>query len=47
MELEAASVRAWTDVAVVWARAGVEPAWRELPEGTVVAATVFEPSMVR
>ena len=47
VELEAASVRAWTDAAAAWARAGAEPAWREMPEGTVVAATVFEPSSVR
>ena len=46
-ELEAASVQAWTDAAAAWARAGAEPAWREMPEGTVVAATVFEPSSVR
>nr|XP_045084577.1 chloride intracellular channel protein 6-like [Aegilops tauschii subsp. strangulata] len=46
-ELEAASVRAWIDAAAAWARAGAEPAWREMPEGTVVAATVFEPSSVR
>ena len=39
-ELEAMSVRAWTDVAAAWARAGAEPAWCEMPEGTVVAATV-------
>lgn len=45
-ELEAASVRAWTDAAAAWARAGEEPAWREMPEGSVVAATVFEPSSV-
>ena len=25
----------------------MEPAWREMPEGTMVAATVFEPSSVR
>ena len=25
----------------------MEPAWHEMPEGTVVAATVFEPSSVR
>ena len=30
-ELEAASVRAWTDAAVAWARGGTEPAWREMP----------------
>ena len=47
MELEAASVRAWTDVASASARAGTEPAWREMPKGSVVAATVFEPSSVR
>ena len=46
-ELEAASVQAWTDAARAWARAGTEPAWREMPEGTVVAATLFEPSMLR
>ena len=46
-ELEAASVRAWTDAAAAWARPGAEPVWREMPEGTVVAATVFEPSSVR
>ena len=46
-ELEAASVRAWTDATAAWARAGVEPAWREMLEGTMVAATVFEPSSVR
>nr|XP_020156940.1 uncharacterized protein LOC109742265 [Aegilops tauschii subsp. strangulata] len=46
-ELEAPSVRAWTDAAEAWARPGTEPVWREMPEGTVVAATVFEPSSVR
>nr|XP_020196197.1 uncharacterized abhydrolase domain-containing protein DDB_G0269086-like [Aegilops tauschii subsp. strangulata] len=46
-ELEAASVRAWTDAVAAWARPGAEPVWREMPEGTVVAATVFEPSSVR
>nr|XP_040244044.1 uncharacterized abhydrolase domain-containing protein DDB_G0269086-like [Aegilops tauschii subsp. strangulata] len=46
-ELEAASVHAWTDAAAAWARPGAEPVWREMPEGTVVAATVFEPSSVR
>ena len=40
-------VRAWTDAAAAWARPGAEPVWREMPEGTVVAATVFEPSTVR
>ena len=46
-ELEAAPVCAWTDAAAAWARPGAEPAWREMPEGTVVAAKVFEPSTVR
>ena len=46
-ELEVASVWAWTDAAAAWARGGAEPAWREMPEGTVVAATIFEPSTVR
>ena len=46
-ELKASSVRAWTDTAAAWARAGMEPAWREMPAGTVVAATGFEPSTVR
>nr|XP_040252140.1 uncharacterized protein LOC109777838 [Aegilops tauschii subsp. strangulata] len=46
-ELEAASVRAWTDATAAWARPGAEPAWREMPEGTMVAATVSEPSSVR
>ena len=30
-ELEAVSVRAWTDTAATWARASVEPAWCEMP----------------
>nr|XP_020146631.1 uncharacterized protein LOC109731864 [Aegilops tauschii subsp. strangulata] len=44
---EAESVRSWTDAAAAWARPGAEPVSREMPEGTVVAATVFEPSSVR
>ena len=45
--METASVRAWTDAAAAWARDNTEPAWREMPEGTMVAAMVFEPSLLR
>ena len=46
-ELEAASVRAWTNAAAAWARADTELSRCEMPEGTMVAAMVFEPSSVR
>lgn len=45
--MEVALVRAWTSAVMAWARAGEEPAWREMPEGSVVEAMVFEPSLVR
>ena len=45
VQLEAASTLAWVDAAATWARSGEEPAWPEMPAGTVVAETVFVPSL--